>query len=1084
MDTGVKVDRWRLFRETGPLSVILLVLLPISLPAIAQTEAASAQSPADRASAITTFESKKTDDVAGPKLKAELRQKQLSRQSAEKLDETIETLKELIAASSDQDPDKLDYYMNLADSYWEKSEGFFELAYDEQLEQGIFEAERDGNATEAERLRRQQTKLLNTQTEYREKTVDTYTAVEQKFPNAPKIDEVLYYLGMHQMMAKREEAGYQTYVRLVQKRPQSPYIPDALVNIGEYFFNRNDFDTALAFYEKVYTGFPTSNVYGFALYKAGWCYFNMGEYDQSLDKFLQVIQFSDSAAGSQLKNRIELRSEAQKDLVRAYSMTGNPDKAMMFFKQIAPEIHLELGQALADMYVGQGKFDGAIKLYRQLINEEPSSYKVLRYQRKIVTATYKTQNKPGTVKEVQRMLALYQSVGASAPADWLKEEKSEVEGELRVIATTWHKEAEQPYNEETMGRAADLYREYLRLFPEGEHIYPITMNFAILLKTLKKFDEAAQQFDRVIDLDPKGKYSGEAAYLAMYSYYRVLDINQGKVKTGTDAEGLMELEIPELEAKMIKACERYVDVAGPDGEDVALAHFAAGKLYYNYNHFDKAIPHLEKMVGDYKTHPNSPDAAKLLLSSFNLKHEFSKLEDWAVKLAGTNLASGELNTTITKIRDQAEFNRCFDFEQTKENVRAGDCFMGYAAKYPDTELLDRALFNAAVNYTRAKRVEKALIAHGELYNKRNSSPLAPKALFSIGEIYRSLAIYSEASSFYEQFIQNHPKDPNVEQALRYASIFRKALGEYDAAVANYGRYLSLFPKSKQAPSVNFDVGLIYEKQKNYKELEKHYTKFLQIYQKSDADTDLVLGAMLKIGTAMWNRKDYKKALLQFESVITLYNGLKPEIRNGLRGGIAYVAEAQFMLGEKVLMDSRDIKLTSNNLETAFKEKVQRIADARALFVKVIELQQPHWVIAGLNRVGLAYEELARTIEESPAPKGLNEDQKTLYRDDLAVKAAGIKEKAIAAYNECLATARQLEWFNDYADQAAASLAKLDYAFKFIKEYRVRPTQYQYNSSPPSFRAHVTDSSYPRQHQNMVADGDPSSVGSNAATTTR
>ncbi|GMV40876.1 MAG: hypothetical protein AMXMBFR64_25920 [Myxococcales bacterium] len=1015
-----------------------------ALPAVAQPGPA-ATSPTPE---ITTFtDDRPKGDDKSPQFRAEQRLKRLSRMSADKLDEQVDTLKELIAASPDDDPDKPDYYLNLADAYWEKSEQAFERAYDEQLEASVFEADKAGNAALATRLKAEQQGYLAEQQQWRERTVETYKIIEKKFPDSPKLDEVLYYLGLHLTLVGRDEEGYQHYVRLIQKRPNSTYIPDALVNIGEYFFNRNEFDTAFAFYDKVMTGFPTSNVYGFALYKKAWCHFNMGEYDEALDAFLRVIQYSDSDAASKLTSRFELKKEAQKDLVRAYSMTGNPDRAIMFFKEIAPELYLELGASLADLYASQDKSKDAIALYKYLIKEQPSSYKVLHYQRQIVNTTYRGQDKKATVTEVERMLALYQKIGPTAPADWLATEKGEVEGELRVIATTWHKEAQKTLDDFTLDQSHHLYREYLRLFPDGEHAYAITMNYAILLYQLKKYDLAAEQFERSIELDPNGKFTPEAAHSALLSYYKVMDVNAGSVKPETE-DDVIQQEIPPMDAKMVRACKRYIDIAGPDAEDVPEATYAAGKIYYNYNHFEEAIPYLEAMVTRYKTHPAAPESAKLLLSAYNLKHDFKGLEQWAMKLANTNLASGDLQVTIKRIRDQAEFNRCFEFEQTKEYDTAAECFMKYADAYPDTALLDRALFNAAVNFTRAKRIEKAIFAHGELYNRRTDSPLAPKALYAIGEIYRNLAVYSEASKFYEIYAQNHPKDKYVEQALRYASMFRKALGEYDQAIADYNKYLTMFPKNENAPNVFFDIGLIYESQKRWKDVQKHFETYLTRYAKGPAD--LTMGAHLKVAVALWNTKQEKLALKRLEKVLETFNGLSQDEKSRLTTGISYLAESRFMVGEKVLADFREAKLRGKTLEQDFQLKLKLIGEAKDIFIEVIKLNQPHWVIAGLSRVGLAYQELAEAIEQAPPPPGFNQEQQEMYREDLAAKADNIKAEAVTAYKECLDTAKQLQWFNHYAEQAEQSLAKLDYNFKFIKEYKARPGYYKANATPPSF----------------------------------
>ena len=141
------------------------------------------------------------------------------------------------------------------------------------------------------------------------------------------------------------------------------------------------------------------------------------------------------------------------------------------------------------MYNGQGNFNNAIKLYQYLIQDQPNSYEILRYQARIVNATYQKQDKKQTVKEVERMLGLYEKVGSTAPADWMATFKDDMEKELRTISTTWHREADKQGQHDP--RIGGRYVSgTLRLFPENKYAYAITMNKALMLKSLERYEEA------------------------------------------------------------------------------------------------------------------------------------------------------------------------------------------------------------------------------------------------------------------------------------------------------------------------------------------------------------------------------------------------------------------------------------------------------------------------------------------------------------------------------------------------------------------------------------------------------------------
>ena len=208
----------------------------------ASLHADTAPAPKDRKAKITVFEETpvETDDTEGPGFKMEQRLRQLTRQSEEKLDEAIETLKELILAVPDDAPDKPEFYLALADAYWERSESFFEKAYNEELEAGIYNAMQAGKTAEADSLKAEQQSYLDQQQQSRIKTVEVYRTIIESFDSHEKLDEILYYLGLHETLIGQREDGFDTYKQLLKAHSRSPYVPSALVNMGEYFFESSE----------------------------------------------------------------------------------------------------------------------------------------------------------------------------------------------------------------------------------------------------------------------------------------------------------------------------------------------------------------------------------------------------------------------------------------------------------------------------------------------------------------------------------------------------------------------------------------------------------------------------------------------------------------------------------------------------------------------------------------------------------------------------------------------------------------------------------------------------------------------------
>ena len=979
------------------------------------------------------------------------------RRSAEALAEDMReaqiiTLLELIEMKDDSDPEKPELYLRMADLYWEKAEAFQAKANAIELEKKIYDAEEEGRTADLERYRREQEQYAAKQREWQEKAITLYRRIEAGYPTYRDMDMVLYYLAYNLSAMGRGDEALDYYVRLAADHPDSRFASDALFNVGEYYFDIDEFANANVFYENV-LALPESPVYGFAIYKQGWCFYNLGQRERAFQSFLSVVQHADGAAARGVETPTELRKEALKDLVLTYSQVAAPGKAVEFFRTVDPSQYLELSARLADLYIDHGKFEESSHLLQTIIAADPDSYRVLTYQRIIVKNANKRGDKEDTAEEAERLIGLYRKLESTAPAEYVAEERRELDMLLRVMATTYHKEHETTGDEPALTLSRRLYGVYIELFPAAEDAYEIHRNYGVLLYQQKEYLKAVVEFEKVIEMQPEGPYAEEAAYQALLCYYRLIEIGEAAAK-GDDATDLEEKEIPDLQANMIRACDRYVGVQEA-GEDVPTARFAAAKILYDYNHFAEAVKRFKVIIRQHEAHTHARDAARLLLSSYHLMRDIRNLNRWAEILSQRpRLATGELQVIIRDIRDRAEYNRCFLFEHERRFRRAADCFVGYTQKFPGSALMDKALYYAAVNYDNAHMMERSIEVFVDLYNRVPNSPLAPKSLFAVGKVYHRAAVYDEAARYYEIYAQRHPDDDFVEEALHFASVFRKSLGEYDQAIANYELYLRRFPRSERAPHIFFDIGLIYEKKREWKKVIDHFKTYIKRYGKK-GPLDLRLRAELILAQTYdryRGERQKRRALQAYEGLVAFFNELGEEQLSTLTlAGLGAVAEARFMMGERVLARALEIRITERNIEAATTEKLEVLAEAKAIFEDVYSFEHPHWQIAALNRVGVAYADLADTIEDSPCPTELDAMQCEEYKQENAIKADQIRQSVMELFRKCLDTAREQQWFNRYSEDAEQRLAQIDYTYRFTKEFRTRPVHTTAYANPPAFQ---------------------------------
>ena len=225
------------------------------------------------------------------------------------------------------------------------------------------------------------------------------------------MDEVLFKLAYLLTSVKKEDQARDYFLRLIREYPNSKYIPDAYLSFAEFYFNKGEMDNALRFYEKV-EQFPKSSVYPYAVYKKGWCYVNLGDFKTALETFVGVVRMTQDPKASNISKaqKQALEKEAKKDIVKAYSHVGGPDKAWEFFQRTGGDFAPKMMEALAEMYWEQGKFAESSRVYRKVISMNMDSPRICEWQNKVVRNTLSQGSKRDQVQEIQRLGAVYDRV--------------------------------------------------------------------------------------------------------------------------------------------------------------------------------------------------------------------------------------------------------------------------------------------------------------------------------------------------------------------------------------------------------------------------------------------------------------------------------------------------------------------------------------------------------------------------------------------------------------------------------------------------------------------------------------------------
>src|SRR5450432_76296 len=536
------------------------------------------------------------------------------------VDAQISKMRRLIQLTGDDDPQKPDFLFRLGELYSEKQHYNFNKA--RQLDQKIYDMPPNQRGT----LQAEQRKYETEEQKWLLEAVKSFIGAT-KFRKYERMDEVLFRLAFLLTSVKKEDQAREFFHRLIKDYPNSKYIPDAYLSFAEYYFDKGEMDNALKFYEKV-EQFPKSSVYPYAVYKKGWCYVNQGDYKTALETFVSVVRMStEGKVNVSAAQKQALIKEAKKDIVKAYAHVGGPEKAWEFFQRTGGDYAPKMMEALAELYWEQGQFPDSSRVYKKVIAMNMESPRICEWQNKIVRNTLSAGTKRDQVQEIKRLGKVYDVVAEmkGIKKDQLEECRNTFHDTTKELALIWHKEAQKTKNSDTYALDKYVYKVFLDHFPKDKDAYEMAFYYGELLWTLENWKDAADQYTKVVEMNPQGKYVKDAAYAAVLAWKNALNVDDheqrelvenDREKMKAKGNKLEPIKIPEYQQKMIGAFDTYLKYV-PDAKETVTIKYRKARIYYEYNHFEEAAPLFEDIVTKHQKHELAIYSANLLLDSLN-----------------------------------------------------------------------------------------------------------------------------------------------------------------------------------------------------------------------------------------------------------------------------------------------------------------------------------------------------------------------------------------------------------------------------------------------------------------------------------
>jgi tetratricopeptide (TPR) repeat protein len=690
--------------------------------------------------------------------------------------------------------------------------------------------------------------------------------------------------------------------------------------------------------------------------------------------------------------------------------------------------------------------------------------------------------------------------------------------------------------------------EFPRLVKEDwPTIYKIKYNMADLLYFREKWAECGPAFDAVVQEDPKAPEAAEAAYAAVLCYQNIYLAQHAK---GSDKKGTGNMpgvghninqdsddkyrqkDMTDSQKAMTQSFNRYICYIHPEKNDaegqkqLVEVQYARCRLYFEAQHWEEAAACFKQVAFDHPDDDSAVYASQLYLESINVltfhgsPNRSSCIDDMITDVpkfldmfcSGEKMAKNEETCTLL-MKVQCDIQRLRAQRIVEEADKGGnnalelfekggkayfDLWEKYGAtplranQPPQCEKLEEIVENSARAFQAGHLVASAIRARMVLLNptyRFDKTELAKDAMFKIGGNWQAIAVYDQASDWYERYAKENPHRKDADKSLSDAIVLRLGLGQEDIAVADVNQYKKDYGNSNstETAQIAFAIGAHYADKEDWDNARKALSGAMAMLDK--APPDIQVQAHASLARAMMHLKQERGASGEYDKVRRLWGDgsaaqakineaykSEGEDQRAHRVGKALdaVGEATFFASEDKKHEKVDAipfpvykgpgtkddikKYTDKTLMPWVQKKRAAIEEVDSEYQKVTELQPvppPRWVIAAASRAGLMWGNFVDDFRKAPYPKDWDKkgfvpgtgdtlswaDVRADYLEHLDEASEPIKrDKAKPALKRCLDDSVKYQYFDEYSRDCEKWLAK-NYKTEYhvVDELRGAPT---------------------------------------------
>lgn len=905
-------------------------------------------------------------------------------------------------------------WLRLAELYVEKSK-LIELRQQEEYEKKL-QAFNEGRSKVRPQIQ------LKAAKEYNKKAITLYEYFAKDFPNDPKMDQALFFLGFNYFELGDVKKGSAYYTRLVKEYPKSIYLDEAYFALGDYYFENDRWSQAHENYSKVIAR-KSARLFQLALYKSSWSLFRMGRTQEALSRLTKLIEMGKAESNAESKKKTSwsrLENEALRDIVLFYADAAPAVKAVNFFNKLLGENDFHSLERLAYYYADKGEKEEAAIIFRHLIDRDPNAEKAFDYQQQIVQGQMNVANAKNFKKDMENWAKKF-----SPGSEWYEANKKNegkilrsqkvIESTLRSYILQNHQSAQNSRADYSRKRALDGYALYFSSFPASNYSADMHFFHAELLFDMERYSEATKEYQWIIDNQPKSKYASQAAMSFVLAAEKSLPAEAEMVKRIAGSSEPVSLD-SRVES-FIKSAKWYLENY-PEAEKRIEVKFKMGRLYYLSNHFTEAEQIFKEIVQSAPKSRQATFSANLLLDIYNIKKDYVGLEKAGKELlANPGLANSEAVSDVKGVLEKAGFRSAVELATKKDYRGSAEQFERFAKENPKSELVATAWYNSGINYEKAGLLAQAMASYRQVLSTKDPKAESKKedSEMFLANLYRETGDLLSAARAYEKIYLRYGKaDAKGRVPLYNSGMLYYYLGYNQKAVALLSQYQPLAKSSER-------VEIMEALAKAYKNLNRKDQAITTYKDLVSASTDKAEKVRYMFELAeMYDQRGLDKEATKWQnSLLQLQRSIAPR-------GSSYAAKIKIKRAEAAFEDYRKIVLVADP-----KKQMQAATQKRTMLEKlekelgdIIKLDSGEEIISALAMIGKAHYHLYQTILNAPIQKGIEGEDLVKTKEALKAAATPYLDKSMNAYRTAVSRGQDLQIYSESYKKAFAALREL------------------------------------------------------------